>query len=83
MYDLHTGRVYNHAGYDVTDYFRLAVIEVKKTDENAASDGFGWHFERTFYVITNKFYTLIGDNWLHKSNQYDVTSWFQSAAKCN
>ena len=38
--NLYTGLVYNHTGYDVTDYFRSAVIEVKKTVENAASDGF-------------------------------------------
>ena len=38
--NLHTRRVYNHIGYDVTDYFWMAVIEVPKTVENAASDGF-------------------------------------------
>ena len=38
--NLHTRRVYGHTGYDVTDYFRLAVIEVPKTVENAAPDGF-------------------------------------------
>ena len=32
--------VYNDTRYDVTDYFRLAVIELKKTIENAASDDF-------------------------------------------
>ena len=37
--NLHTHRVYNHTGYDVTDYFWLAVIEVKKTFENASYDG--------------------------------------------
>ena len=30
----------NHTGYDVADYFRLAVIEVHETVENATSDGF-------------------------------------------
>ena len=30
----------SHTGYDVTDYFRVAVIEVKKKVENATSDGF-------------------------------------------
>ena len=28
-----------HTGYDVNDYFRLAVIEVLKTVENAEFDG--------------------------------------------
>ena len=37
---IHTGIRINHTGYDVTDYFRFAVIEVKNTVENAASDGF-------------------------------------------
>ena len=38
--NLHTGRFYNYTGHDVTDYFRLAVIEVQRTVENAACDGF-------------------------------------------
>ena len=38
--NLPTRRVYDHAGYDVTDCFRLAVIEIQKTVENAAYDGF-------------------------------------------
>ena len=29
-----------HTGYDVTDYFWLAVIEVQKAVEDAAYDGF-------------------------------------------
>ena len=36
--------VYNHSGYDVTSYFRSEVIDILKTVENAASDGFGWNF---------------------------------------
>ena len=28
------------AGYDATSYFQLALIEVRKTAENAPSDGF-------------------------------------------
>ena len=38
--NLQTRRVYNHTGYDVTDYVRLEVIEVQITVENAAYDGF-------------------------------------------
>ena len=33
--------MYSHAGYDFTSYFRSTFIEVRKTAENAASDGFG------------------------------------------
>ena len=35
---LHTGRVYNHTGYDVTIYFLSEVIGVRRTAENDASD---------------------------------------------
>ena len=38
---IHADLIYSHAGYDVTSYFRSAFIEVRKTVENAASDGFG------------------------------------------
>ena len=38
--NLYIRRVYSHTGYDVTMYFWLAVIEVQKTVENAAFDGF-------------------------------------------
>ena len=37
---LHTGIVISHTGYDVIDYFQLAVIEVQKTVKNAACDDF-------------------------------------------
>ena len=33
--------VYDLTGYDVNGYFRSALIEVRKTSANAASDGFG------------------------------------------
>ena len=35
---IHTDILISHSGYNVTDNFRLAVIEVQKTCENAASD---------------------------------------------
>ena len=45
--NVHTGRVYKHTGYDVTIYFRLAVMEVlKKTVENAVSYGFRLNLSR-------------------------------------
>ena len=34
-------------------------------------------------ICTGNFYGHIGDNWLHKSAGYDVTSCLQSAAKFN
>ena len=38
--NLQTGRVYNHTGYDVSMHFRSEVMDVRKTAENAESDGF-------------------------------------------
>ena len=43
--NLHTGQVYNHIGYDVTTYRRSEVIDVRKTAENAGSNGFGSNVE--------------------------------------
>ena len=37
---LHNRRDYNHTGYDVTDYFRLSVIEVQRSVKNSTTDGF-------------------------------------------
>ena len=34
--DLCTGRIYNHTGYDLTIYFRLELIDVRKTAEKDA-----------------------------------------------
>ena len=42
--DIQADLVYSHNGYDVTSYFRSAFIEVRKTVENAASDGFWVEF---------------------------------------
>ena len=36
---MHADIIYSHIGYDVTNYFRSAFIEVRKTTENVASDG--------------------------------------------
>ena len=43
---IHTDVLNSHIGYDVTDYFRLAVMEVQITVGNAASDNFGLNFSR-------------------------------------
>ena len=37
---IHNRRAYNHTGYDVTTYFRSAVIDVRKRAENDAFGGF-------------------------------------------
>ena len=68
--------------------FRSAFIEVRKTVENATSDGFGSNFSgASFYppppiggARTTKSHTVVGDNWLHKSAGYDVAIFFRSAA---
>ena len=73
----------NHTGYDVTDHFRMAVIEVQKTVENVALDGFRWNLSITFYERIAKFHTVIGDKRPHKTAGYDVASCFRSAEKCN
>ena len=38
--NFHTRRFYKRAGYVTTMYFRSEVIDVRKRDENDASDGF-------------------------------------------
>ena len=43
---IYTNVLNSHTGYNVTDYFRLAVIKVHKTVENVASDGFRWNIFR-------------------------------------
>ena len=42
--DIHTDLVFSHAKYDVTSYFQSVFIEVRKTAENAPSDGFRSNF---------------------------------------
>ena len=45
--NLYTCRVCDRTGYDITTYFRPEVIDVRKRDENDASDGFTWNFSGT------------------------------------
>ena len=42
--DIHSNIPNRHANYDVSSYFRLAFIEVRKTVENATADGFRLNF---------------------------------------
>ena len=78
--DIHTDIATVHTGYNVIMYLRSKLL--RKTVDNKASDGFGWNFWRTVLIRNTKFYTLIED---YRPNKYvgnDVTSYFQSAAKC-
>ena len=50
----------------VTSYFRLVVIEVQITIENAAADDLSWNFSRTFRTRTTKFYRCIVNNRSHR-----------------
>ena len=49
--DIHEDQFYSLAGYDVTRYFRSSFIEVERTAENAASDGFGSHLSGTAFCL--------------------------------
>ena len=50
------GDIWPHksAGYDVTSYFQSAFIEVRKTAENAASDGFGSNFSGAAFCLPHQ-----------------------------
>ena len=41
-------------GYDVTSYFRLAFIKVRKTVDNAASDGFRSNFSGAAFCLPHQ-----------------------------
>ena len=42
--DIHDDLFYSRTGHDAASYFRSAFIEVRKTAENDAQDGFGANF---------------------------------------
>ena len=61
---IHADIVYSHTGQGVTSYFRLAFIDVLKTAENAASDGFGSNFSDVAFCLPHQsvgfvFYLLL------------------------
>ena len=60
LHDPSHSSVYNHTGYDVTNYFRSEAT-AKKAVENGASDGFMWNFSRKMYARIAKFHTFVGD----------------------
>ena len=41
----------SNAGYDITSCFRSAFVEVRKTPENAASDGLGLNFSGAAFCL--------------------------------
>ena len=47
-------------GYAITSYFRSAFIEVRKTAENAVSDGFGSNFSGTVFCFVLSAHQLVG-----------------------
>ena len=51
-----------HTAYDVTDYFRSAFIEVRKTAENAATDGFGSNFNGAAFCLAQSIGRLFKQN---------------------
>ena len=61
-----TGRVYNRTGYDITGYFRLAVIEVQKRSKKpspTASGGISMErFERGSRIFTGVSCTISPTN---------------------
>ena len=52
------GDIWPHksAGYDVTSYFQSAFTEVRKTAENAASDGFGSNLSGAAFCLFDSSY---------------------------
>ena len=55
----HQCRVDGHTGYDVTNYFRPAFAEVRKTAENAASDSFGSNFSGAAFCLPQQLVSLL------------------------
>ena len=52
--DIQDDLVFSHTGYDVTSYFRLAFMEVRKTTENATFDGFGSNISGAAFCVPHQ-----------------------------
>ena len=61
-------------------YFRSEVVDVRKTAENDAYDGFGWNLLKTVKATISKFYTLIVHNKPHMTS-LAVSGRMQNAIK--
>ena len=61
--NLHTSRVYNHTGYDVTMYFRSGVIDVRKRAENDNSDGYNLESPKSTSLFTTPVTSLTTSDW--------------------
>ena len=52
--EIHAGLLYSRTRYDVTSYFRFALIKIRKTAENAACDGFGSKFSGAAFCLPHQ-----------------------------
>ena len=55
----HADQFYSHTRYNVTSYFRLVFIEVRKIVENATSDCFGSYFKGSAFCLAQPFGGLL------------------------
>ena len=78
--NLHTRRVYSQTGYDVTDYFRLAVMEVQKRSKMPHPTASLLYMWRTVRATITKCYLHIQADMPYIIAGYDVTNYFQSEA---
>ena len=57
--DIHVDLVYSQTGYDVISYFRLALLEVRKTAANAATNGFWSNFSGAAFCLSHQLMDLL------------------------
>ena len=69
-----------HTGYDVTDNFRLAVIEAKYGRKCRIRRLRCLYISRTVRARTTKFYRHIQAGMAYIGAEYDVTTYFRSEA---
>ena len=74
---IHYDELNSNTGYDVTDSSRLEVIEVQKTVENAATDGYWWNLSKTVLREDHQISHGCRDDWPYKSVGYDITRYFR------
>ena len=79
--NLHTRRVYNHTGFDVTDYFWSAVIDVQKLSKLPHSTASLLYISRTVRARITQFYGCNKANLPYIGTGYDVTGYFRSEAR--
>ena len=78
---IHTEILINYAGYDVTDYLRLAVTEVKKKQSKMPHPtALLLYISRTDWARFTKVYEHIHADLSYIDTGYDITSCFRSEA---